>query len=249
MNALVTGASSGIGRAVAERLAASGARVVLVARRAALLDEVAAGIRATGGRAESLVLDVADTDGAVARLRALDHELGGLDLVVANAGVGAPASVAAYSWEAIAAACHTNFCGAAATLTAVLPAMVARRRGHLVGISSLAAVGALPRSAAYCAPKAGLSMLLECLRLDLLDTPVRVTAVHVGFVRTGMVAHSTHPMPQLLEPEVVARRIVAAIDAGQEHLDLPQPLAAATRLLGRLPSVLRDRVWRHQRFV
>lgn len=247
MRALVTGASTGIGRGLAERLAARGAEVWLAARSKARLEEVAHGIRARGGRAHVVVLDVGDTATTVARVRAIDERAGGLDLVVANAGVGAPRDVAPWAWEAIAPALHVNLCGAAATLTAALPAMVARRRGHLVGISSLAALGALPESAAYCAPKAGLSMLLECLRIDVAPAGVAVTAVHLGFVRTRMVAESTHPMPQLLSVEEAAARIVDALPARPPSIDLPQPLAAAARAFGRLPRPARDLVYRKMR--
>ena len=114
--ALVTGASSGIGQALAERLAADGALVVLAARRAELLHAVADGIEGAGGRARVEPMDVTDTTATVARIRALDAELGGFDLVVANAGVGMKhKGLPSYAWEAMAAACHLNFCGAAAT--------------------------------------------------------------------------------------------------------------------------------------
>ena len=244
MRALVTGASSGIGRALAVSLAKRGHEVVLAARRESLLVDLADELRRAGGRATVLPLDVADTDATVASLRRLDDEAP-LDMVIANAGVGVPPEVTdPTSWEAIEAAFHTNFCGAAATLTAVLPAMVRRAHGHLVGISSLASFGALPASAAYCAPKAGLSMLLDCLRLDLLDTGVAVTTVHLGFVRTPMVERSTHPMPQLLEADDAAERIVTALASRPAILELPQPLAAATRALAKLPRFVREGVSR-----
>jgi short-subunit dehydrogenase len=161
---------------------------------------------------------------------------------VANAGVGARRDVHPASWEAMAAALHTNFCGAAATLTALVEPMIARRRGHLVGISSLASYGALPGSAAYCAPKAGLAMLLDCLRLDTRGTGVTVTRVDLGFVATEMVAKSTHPMPQLLSAEDAAERIVTGLATWPPVLAIPQPLAAAIRALGLLPRSLRDRL-------
>ena len=244
MSALVTGASSGIGRALAAALATRGYEVVLAARREGLLLEIAENIRRSGGRATVLPLDVSDTHATVAALRTLDEEAP-LDLIVANAGVGMPPEATdPTSWEAIGAACHTNFCGAAATLTAVLPAMVRRGRGHLVGISSLASFGALPFSSAYCAPKAGLSMLLECLRLDLLDSGVAVTTVHLGFVRTPMVERSTHPMPQLMEADDAAEQIVSALAARPAVVELPQPLAAATRALAKLPRFVREGVSR-----
>ncbi len=241
--ALVTGASSGIGQALAERLAADGTRVVLAARRAERLREVADGIVRAGGRAEVAAMDVADTAATVARIRALDAELGGLDLVVANAGVGMKSKGGpTYAWEAMAAACHTNFCGAAATLTAVLPAMVERRRGHVVGISSIASFTPLPGRGGYCAPKAGLSMLLECLRLELVGTGVHATAVHPGFVRTAMTAKSKGALPFIMDAAEAAQRIVRALPAAPATIDFPWVLATAARLGASLPRPLRDRV-------
>jgi short-subunit dehydrogenase len=248
--AVVTGASSGIGRALARSLAAAGAgTLVLVARRRAELEQAAEEVRAAGGRAIVEPLDLADTELAVARLRCLDRELGGLDLVVANAGVGAASGADPLAWETLRAPFHVNFCGAAATLTAALGGMLARRRGHLVGVGSISAYGALPGSAAYCTPKAGLTMLLDCLRLDLLGSGVDVTHVRLGFVRTAMVAHSTHPMPQLLEPGPLADEIAARLPSAPREIVLPRTLAAATRIVAAAPAPLRELVLRAVRAV
>jgi NAD(P)-dependent dehydrogenase (short-subunit alcohol dehydrogenase family) len=238
--ALVTGASSGIGRALALELAAHGVEVVACARRHPALDELVATITARGGKARAQVLDVADTVATVALLRRLDEELGGLDLIVANAGVGLVEGPPSLSWEALGPACHTNFTGAVATLTAVLPRMIERGRGHLVGISSLASFGALKDAAAYCAPKAGLSMFLDCLRLDLAPRGIAVTTVAPGFVRTPMIEGATHPMPQLVEPDRAARLIWRRLQHRPARIDFPQPLAFFTRLFGGLPRVLHD---------
>ena len=239
--ALVTGASSGIGRAVAARLARAGVLVVLSARREDRLRELADTIARDGGTARVQPLDVADTDRTTGVIRALDAELGGLDLVIANAGVGVVGRGAARgTWESIAASCHVNFCGAAATLTAVLPQMIARRRGHLVGVSSIAAFGALPGRAGYCAPKAGLTMLLECLRLELRAAGVHVTAVHPGFVRTAMTERSRQWMPLLMEPDEAAEHIVRGLPAAPATIDFPRSLAFAARLGAHLPRALRD---------
>jgi short-subunit dehydrogenase len=240
-NALITGASSGIGRALAERLARDGFHVVLCARRADALREVMEAISRAGGSASIEPMDVADTERTVQRIREIDRSLsGGLDLVIANAGVGERKGHVSYAWEAIADACHVNFTGAAATVTAALPAMVSRGRGHIVGISSLASFGPLPKSAAYCAAKAGLSMLLECLRLDVESSGVKVTTVHVGFVKTPMTERATHPMPQLMEVSDAADHIVDALASGPASIDFPQPLAAVTWAAGRLPRGVRD---------
>ena len=242
--ALVTGASSGIGRALAIELARSGTTVVLASRARAALEEVARSIEKEHGKAIVEVLDLRDAGAAAERVASIDERVGGLDLVVACAGVGPSRDVPAWSWQAVAAPLHVNLCGAAATLTGALPAMVARRSGHLVGVSSLAAFGALPSSAAYCAPKAGLSMLLECLRIDLAPHGIAVTAVHAGFVDTPMVAHRRQTMPQLLTAQEAARRIAAALPARPARIDFPQPLALAARLFARLPRPLHDSIVR-----
>ena len=243
--ALVTGASRGIGRALAEELAAGGTHVWLLARGAEALREVAEGIRARGGMAHEIVVDVHEPEAVVGAVRAIDTTSGGLDLIVANVGVGVPdPELPPYAWEAIGPAFVTNFAGAAATLTAVLPAMVARGRGHLVSTGSISSYGALPAAAAYCAPKAGLDMLLACLRLDVLGTGVHVTNLRLGFVRTRMVERSTHPMPQLLTPADVARQVVRRLPGAPREIVLPQPLGLAAQVAGALPAGLRELVWR-----
>jgi len=239
---LITGASSGIGHALALEIASHGVEVIACARREDALDALVGAIAARGGKARAVVLDVADTEATVATLRRLDDEHRGLELVIANAGVGLVEGHDAHSWEALGPACHTNFTGAVATLTAVLPRMIARRRGHLVGISSLASFGALPDAAAYCAPKAGLSMFLDCLRLDLAPHGIAVTTVAPGFVRTAMIERSTHPMPQIVEPDRAARLIWRRLRRRPARIDFPQPLAFFTRLFGGLPRVLHDRL-------
>lgn len=239
--AVVTGASRGIGRALAEVLAEAGVQVWLLARSDDALAEVAEGIRARHGTVFTRACDLRDADAAAHWIRKIDAECGGLELLIANAGVGLPAPDAVpYAWESIAPALQTNFVGAAATLTAALPAMIARGRGHLVATGSLASYGALPGSAAYCAPKAGLDMLLECLRLDLHGTGVHVTNLRLGFVRTRMVEQSTHPMPQMLEPRPLAEAVVERLARAPAEIILPRALGYATRAFGGLPRSLRE---------
>ncbi len=236
MTALITGASSGLGRALAVQLAADGRRVVLVARRQQALAEVA---QAIGDNATPYVLDVSDADRAATEIAALD-EVHKFELVVANAGVGPPKESPPWAWETLAQPFYVNFCGAAATLSAPIAGMIARGGGHLVAISSLSSFGALPGSAAYCAPKAGLSMLVDCLRLDLAVHGIAVTNVFAGFIDTPMVAHRDEAMPQLMQPDDAAKRIVTALKRRPATIDLPQPLAFGTRMLAALPRVLRD---------
>jgi short-subunit dehydrogenase len=243
-NALVTGASSGIGRGLAQELARRGIHVFIVARRTDVLEALRDELAGEGHTATVVSLDISDTEATVVKLRELDR-VHALDLVIANAGVGANHdAVAPYAWEAIRDALHTNVCGAAATLTAVLPEMVARGRGHLVGIGSLASFGPLPLSAAYCAPKAGLHMLLECLRLDTVDTGITVTNVQVGFVATPMLEGVTHPTPSLLRVEEASETIVRGLFAGREDIVFPGALALAARAAGTLPRFVQKAVAR-----
>lgn len=242
-SALVTGASTGIGRSLALALARSGCVVVGCARRETELNALAEEIRRDGGRCLLEELDVGDTARTVERIRALD-DVYRFELIVANAGVGAREGVPPYSWEGLGEAIETNFAGAAATLTAALPAMVLRGRGHLVAVSSLASYGPLPASAAYCAPKAGLDMLMECLRIDLAGTGVRVTNVRAGFVRTRMVATTRRPMPGMMEPDEAAKRILEGLERAPAEIVFPRWLAALARASGTLPRPLRDALLR-----
>lgn len=248
--ALITGASSGIGRALALRLGRANVELLLCARREDELARVADEVRGAGGRARVDAMDVSDTERTVKRIRELDVEVGGIDLVVANAGAP-PAKDAgdSYAWETMRDALHTNFCGAAATLTAILPEMVRRERGHLVAVSSISAYGALPRSESYCSPKAGLSMLLDCLRIDVADKGVCVTEVRFGFVKTPMLEESAHPVPLVLEPEQAAERLYAAIERRASRASFPASLAAAAWAAGSLPLPVHQAVGRALRRV
>lgn len=240
--ALVTGASSGIGAALARRLAAGGAEVALVARREELLVALRDEIAAAGGKARVYAADVAVPEAAVAAIRRADDDLGGLDLVVANAGMGKSRWAGRLAWEDLAPTLALNVAGAAATLVAVLPRMVERRRGHVVGISSLAGYRGMPRSAAYSASKAFLSTFLESLRVDLRGTGVAVTDVRPGFVRTPMTAVNRFPMPFLIDAEPAARTIVAALARRAPVVAFPRAMAAVTGSARLLPNAVWDRV-------
>jgi len=238
---LITGASSGIGRALAQVLAARGDSLLLVARRADLLEELAAEI---GPSARALPLDVTDTGALVAAMRRADDERP-LDVVIANAGAGVAKGADSISWEGIERSCRVSFVGAAATVTAVLPRMVERGAGHVVGISSLTAIGGpLPHAAAYAASKAGFSMLLDCLRLDVAPAGVAVTTVHAGFVDTAMTSGADHPLPLMWSAERAAGFIVDRLASRPARIDFPWPLATLTRVAKQLPRPLYDRIAR-----
>jgi short-subunit dehydrogenase len=207
---LITGASSGIGRALAVEFARHGARVGVVARREERLRQLCEEIRAAGGTADLAVADAADRAAISTAIRTLTTKLGTCDVMVANAGVGDSNTATDLNVPGAETVIRTNLLGPMYAFEAVLPEMLARGSGHLVGLSSVAAFKGLPTAAAYCASKAGLNAYLESLRISLRSKNVAVTTICPGFVRTEMTAKNPK-MLWVLEPEVAARKIVRAV--------------------------------------
>jgi NADP-dependent 3-hydroxy acid dehydrogenase YdfG len=241
---LITGASSGIGRALALEYARGGAALALCARRVPELDSLSAEIHALGGRAIAIPLDVRDTQAVSDAVRRADRELGSLEMVIANAGRGSTQHGSRLDWEQVADVLDVNIRGAFATLVAAIPIFLAHGRGHLVGVSSLAGRRALPRSAAYSASKSALSTFLESLRIDLAPSGVRVTDVRPGFVDTPMALGSSHPRPLQWPVEKAARYIARRLERTPAVIAFPWPLVLATSIARLLPARIYDRLIR-----
>ncbi|HYY42401.1 MAG TPA: SDR family NAD(P)-dependent oxidoreductase [Pyrinomonadaceae bacterium] len=239
---LITGASSGIGRALAVELARRGARVGLLARRAGALQNVVGEIETVGGRALALAADV--TDGAAVRGAAeqLRAQFGPVDVLVANAGVSGRLGLKQFDADDVADVLAVNVNGAANSVAAVLPEMIARGRGQLVAISSLAAYRGLPKSAPYCASKAALTALFESLRIDLRRTGVDVSIIHPGFIKTPLTAKRHTRMPYLMELDAATQKIVRAIERRRKLYAFPWPLASLVRLGLIMPVALYDQI-------
>jgi short-subunit dehydrogenase len=235
--ALITGASSGLGRGLALALAQRGVKVYAAARREHELAELAKD--SGGGHIEPLILDVGKADEAHDCVEKIDSN-DPLDLVIANAGIGGNTAGKHLEWPLVKRILEVNLVGAAATISGALPGMVARNSGHIVGISSIAAWRGLPKSAAYSASKAGLSTFLESLRVDLRDTGVAVTTICPGFVRTPMNANPKHPTPFIIETDEAVRIMLSAIDKRDAECAFPLPLVAAARWLPFLPQAVYD---------
>jgi len=240
--AAITGASSGIGRAVALELGRRGVAVALLARRLERLEEVAAAVRAEGGTALAVACDVAERESVEAAIARARGELGPIDLLVANAGIGTGRRSGELDVDGAERVYRVNVLGTLHAIHAVLPEMLERGRGHLVGVSSLAGYQGLPGKAAYCASKAAQRIHLEGLRVELRPKGVAVTTICPGFVRTPLTDENEFDMPFLMEPGPAARRIVRAIGRRRRVCEFPRRLAWIVRLGRMMPRWLYDRV-------
>ncbi len=234
--ALVTGASSGIGRGLALALGQRGAHVVVAARRRERLDELVREIEAAGGSGEALPLDIADGDATYEAVRAVDARRP-IDFLVANAGIGGITPGKKLDWARVKAILETNLVGAAATIAGAVPGMVARGDGRVVAIASVAGFRGLPRFSAYSASKAGLITLCESLRIDLHGTGVSVTTVCPGYVQTELLTPGkSHPFVVSVDEAVAT--ILAAADARDAVCTFPAPIVAGMRAAQLLPRSL-----------
>jgi short-subunit dehydrogenase len=234
---MITGASSGIGKALALDIAARGARLGLLARRQNLLDEIVGAVR---GRAVAVTADVRDAQAMKAAADRVREELGPIDMLIANAGIGTSDHVSQLDPNHVANVIGINVLGAANSVAAVVPQMVERGQGQLVAISSLAAYRGLPKSAAYCASKAALSAYFESVRIDLRGTGVGVTIIHPGFIKTPLTAGRDAKMPYLMELDDAIPKIVSAIEKGKKSIAFPWQLATVVRAGMLMPTFMYD---------
>jgi len=236
---LITGASSGIGRGLALEFARRGTAVGLFARRASLLKEIAQGIENSGGKALALPGDVTNSASVRAAACELRRTFGYIDVLVANAGIGGTTYAVDLCEKEVADLIHINVIGVVNSVTAVVPHMIQRGSGHLVAISSLAAYRGLPKSAAYCASKAGVSALFESLRIDLMGTGVSVSTIHPGFIKTPLTAGRKR-MPYLMELDDAVQKIMRAIERRKKTYSFPWQLASIVRACMILPNPIYD---------
>jgi short-subunit dehydrogenase len=223
------GASEGLGRALAHELSRAGAEVILSARNAERLETLAATLP---GPARAVPIDIADG----ASVQAAAEAAGPVDGMVFLAGVYWP--MAATDWDAEKAEtmADVNFSGALRCLGAVVPPMVARGAGHIVLTGSLSGYRGLPGAVGYGASKAAVMSLAETLRLDLKDTGVDVQLANPGFIRTRLTDKNNFAMPQIMEPEDAASRMMRLMNTHRFRADFPWPFAGVFRWGRFLPE-------------
>jgi NAD(P)-dependent dehydrogenase (short-subunit alcohol dehydrogenase family) len=236
--ALITGAGRGIGRQLALDLAAEGAVIAALDLDAdaltALADVIAPKPVAWA------VADVTDRTSLQPAIAELQAKLGPIDLLIANAGVACENSALSFSAADFERQIRVNLIGVANSVEAVLPGMIERRRGQLVGISSLASLRGLPRMAGYCASKAGVNALMDTLRVELAPLGITVTTICPGWIRTAMTRDVQASLPDILEVTEAVQQIITAVRAGRPMHGFPRHSYWRCRLLRWLPATWSD---------
>lgn len=240
--ALITGASSGIGLALAARFLKAGYRLALVARREPELTAWARAQHVDAGRCGVYPADVRDIDSITGAGRDCIAAQGLPDVVIANAGISIGMDTAEFDDLAVMrATLETNVLGMAATFQPFVRGMCDRRRGTLVGIASVAGIRGLPGHGAYCSSKAAAISYCESLRGECIPFGVKVVTLNPGYVATPLTRHNPYPMPFLMTPDAFAEQAFRAIERGVRQRVIPWPMGVVAQVLKVLPNAAFDR--------
>ena len=227
----ITGASSGIGAALARELAARGYVVAVTARSEDALEALAGGV----ANVHAFAGDVTDRAGMATVVEAIERDLGPIDLAVLNAGIYLPTSFPEFDADIFDRSFEVNLGGTVNCLAPLVPLMSARKSGRIAIVSSVAGYGGLPTSAAYGATKAALFNLGESLAMDVAAHGVKVSMIAPGFVKTPATDVNTFPMPFIISAEDAARRIANGLEKGRSHIAFPKRFSFLLRLINLLP--------------
>lgn len=239
----ITGASSGIGQALAWRYYQAGYALALVARRVSEVESWVSRRQLDISRYQIYSADVAVTDSIVAAGQACIVAQGLPDVVIANAGISIGMDTAERAdIDVMARVFATNNTGVAATFHPFVAAMAARGSGALVGIGSVAGIRGLPGHGAYCASKAAVISYCECLRGELRASGVKVVTICPGYIDTPLTRQNRYKMPFLMPPEAFADKAFAAIAACASYRVIPWQMGVVAKLLRLLPNALFDRL-------
>ena len=239
-NAIITGASSGIGAALARELSRRGWSVALLARRAEQLEEVRKTLSTQSIAVPCDVTDAAALEGAVRRA---ESDLGGpFELAIANAGVGIPGHATKFNLADADQTIRVNVIGMMNLFAAVIPSMIERTSGRFVGIASIAGLRGMPTAAPYSASKSAMQSFLEASRIELAPYGVGVTIVNPGFIATPMTEKNQFKMPFLMQADDAARVIANGIERGKRVVEFPRPMSVMMRMMRHMPDALYDRM-------
>jgi short-subunit dehydrogenase len=237
---LITGASSGIGAALAEQLAPYGGKIALTARRAEQLEEVAQRVRQLGGVPLVLPCDVTDLAAVREASARVSAEQGAVDVAFLNAGIGDPLALPRFDAEKLRQIFAVNVFGVTNWMDALLPAMIQRGSGILAATSSLIAGRAMPGASVYAATKAAISSMLDGYRVEGRLYGLQITVVEPGFVRTPIHGDKPVSRPFMVDVDQAAQIIVEGVAEGKALIRFPWQMAAALQVLRHLPNALFD---------
>ncbi len=243
----LTGASSGIGEALAFELARRGALVALTARRESILAEMVSTITSSGGRAAAFAGDVTDLAQMKQVVASIEAQMGPIDIAIPNAGTHLFTIPENFNSGEYLSIMQLNFGGMLHCIEAVLPGMLERKRGWLAPIASLAGYRGLPRAAAYGASKSAMIHFLESIRFHLKSKGITISIVNPGFVKTPLTDKNDFYMPFLVSSARAAEIICVGIERGKREVAFPFPfnwiLKAARMLPAPLYERIVDRLW------
>lgn len=234
----ITGASSGIGRAVALAYARRGRLVIASARDGAKLNLLGGAARGLPGRIEAMPLDVINPSAMPDALARIEAEHGPLAQAILNAGTHLPMGAADFKSATVRKLIAVNLMGVAHGLEALLPVMLARRSGRIAVVSSVAGYRGLPSAAAYSASKAATIAMCEALRPECARAGVTLQLINPGFVETPLTAKNDFPMPMIISAEAAAEHILAGLDSERFEIAFPRRFAIIMKLLRVLPYPL-----------
>lgn len=231
----ITGASSGIGRHLAERLAAAGCAVAASARSAEDLTALETASSSLSGEILAEPLDVTDAEACAASAERVTDRMQGLDLVVLNAGTYLPVDAATFDRDAAMRQVDVNLGGTINMLAAILPAFMARGGGHIAVVASVAGYRGLPTGAAYGATKAALINLCESLKFDLDRAGVTIQLVNPGFVQTPLTDKNTFKMPFLMPVDKAVDSMISGLKSKRFEITFPKRFTWQLKLMRCLP--------------
>ena len=242
MRAIITGASSGIGAALARELSKRGWSLALLARRGDLLDQLVKELKTP---AVALPADVTDLEAVRGAVKRGAEELGGeFDLAVANAGISVPTWSTKFNVADAERILRVNVLGMFYLFDAVIPSMLERGAGRFAGVASIAGLRGLPSASVYSASKAAMQSFLEASRVELQQRGVGVTIINPGWVRTPIIEKYKGAVPFIVEADRAARVIADGLERGAREIEFPWQLSLIMRTMRHVPNALYDRMLR-----
>lgn len=235
---LITGASSGIGAALAVHLAQYGGKIALVARRLEKLEAVARQVSDAGGQPLVLAGDVTAPIDVARNHQQIVARQGAVDVAFLNAGVGEPAPLTRFDGARVRKLLEVNIIGVTNWLATLLPDMIERDRGILAVVSSLAAARGLPGSGPYSASKAAVSTIMESLRIEARDTGIQLSTIEPGFIKSEMTERNKFPMPFLLDADPAVRIMADEVAGGADVIRFPWQMALLLGTFKHMPDAI-----------